>query len=221
MGQKVTGHRFQLLTYRILLSLEGMAANMKLVQCFLVTVMVVFVAGAGTEDTELSSPLLTVTQKQRLVLYSGEWREWNDAKTFCEKKGGMLATLETDAKFDEFLKLQNQQPFDLYTWIGGLLKPDSSKVHLEYIWMTGETVSGSKNPNSCRKWMEDEPTQNHFKKCLRASSGGFSNYECDVSKSFVCQFSETEEKQGQTEKKQCQRKQGRWSVRLGGGPGLG
>merc|ERR1711942_103930 len=209
MGQKVTGHRFQLLTYRILLSLEGMAANMKLVQCFLVTVMVVFVAGAGTEDTELSSPLLTVTQKQRLVLYSGEWREWNDAKTFCEKKGGMLATLETDAKFDEFLKLQNQKQWDTPTWIGGLLKPDSSKVHLEYIWMTGETVSGSKNPSSHRKWIEGEPTQNHFKKCLQVSSGGFSNYECDSKKAIMCQFSESEETKANREETRSNREETR------------
>jgi len=189
-SQKETGHRFQLLTYRILLSLEGMAANMKLVQCFLVTVMVVFVA--GKEVTELTSPLLkttkNVTVTLKLVLYDGEWLVWSKAKTFCEKKGGMLATLETQAKFDEFLKLQKQKE-NHGSWIGGLWKPGSVD---DYKWITGEDIPRPDFPHEAGNWNYYQPAHDPNKKCLEASTFGFSSFYCDTKANPVCQFSETQ-----------------------------
>ena len=100
--------------------------------------------------------------------FSGN-KSWDDAKAYCEKVGGYLATITTQGEAD-FVKTLND-PHN--AWIGGYKDSD-------WKWVTGETWSYT-------NWNTNEPSSKNRAAMVPTKWGALDNNSMDVA-GFICEW---------------------------------
>ena len=100
---------------------------------------------AGFTSSQFSMTInSSVAGTHRYQLFN-ESMTWTAAKAYCENLGGHLATITTQAEYDEVLRLVPLSEKRIY-WLGGFRKNTSSP----WEWVTGEAFSFT-------KWHSGEP----------------------------------------------------------------
>lgn len=146
----------------------------------------------------IDNPLISVTYDGHDYELYSEFLTWDQAKAYCEKKGGHLATITSEGENNAILQMiqnSSEQTIDYEGFFIGL--SDAGGTQGVYKWVTDETLSYKNwavgEPSNSKWFAYHEEYQDY---CLIRPSGEWddvNNYQnCRQKVGFICEYDKTQ-----------------------------